>query len=193
VDATPRTSLSWGSTLLHGLYSNIPASFLGEAALLGFPSPLQRIRHRRFTAVPVTRSGSPAPFQAGIPPEAPNLPATVPLAGFLNLSAVSALHCRPTIFRRVTLLGFRPSGVFPLARLRTAHRRRLALLTLLRWSIASVLSGSSLGHAPLLRSSGHAIRRLQGLCLRENRSSPSATFNVKQTDLPLLGFCLLMV
>jgi len=193
VDATPRTSLSWGSTLLHGLYSNIPASFLGEAALLGFSSPLQRIKHRRSTAVPVSRSGSPAPFQVGIPPEAPKTSSYGATLGFLNLPVTSSLHCRPTIFRWVTLLGFRPSGVFPLAQLRTAHRRQLALVTLLPRSIASVLSGSFLGHAPLLRSSGHAIRRLQGLRPRENRSSPSATFNVKQTDLPLLGFCLLMV
>jgi hypothetical protein len=91
-------------------------------------------------------------FRVGIPPALPILPATVSPSGFFNLSATFSLHCRPTIFRRVTLLGFCPSGVFPFTQLRTAPRRRLALLTLLPWSIASVLSGSFLGHAPLLRS-----------------------------------------
>lgn len=79
-----------------------------------------------------------------------------------------SLQRRPTIFRQVTLLGFRPSGVFPSAQLRTAHRRQLALLTFLPRSDASVLSGSFLGHVPFLRSNGHAIRRLQGLRPREN-------------------------
>lgn len=152
VDATPRASLSWGSTLLHGLYSTSPLPHDTGAALLGFIRPLQRIKHRRSTAVPVSRSGSPAPFQAGIPPAVPQLPATVPPSGFLNLAVTSSLQRRPTIFRRVTLMGSRPSGVFPLTQPRTALRRRHALLTLLRRCSAPVLSGSSLRHVPLLRS-----------------------------------------
>lgn len=107
-------------------------------------------------------------FRLGFRQKLPNLPATEPLSGFFNLSAAFSLQHRPTIFRWVTLVGFRPSGVFPLAQLRTAHRRQLALLTLLPRSIASVLSGSFLGHVPFLRSNGHAIRRLQGLRPRDN-------------------------
>lgn len=107
-------------------------------------------------------------FRLGFRRKLPNLPATEPLSGFFNLSAAFSLQHRPTIFRRVTLLGFHPTGVFPTAQLRTARRRRLALLTLLPWSIASVLSGSFLGHVPFLRSNGHAIRRLQGLRPRDN-------------------------
>jgi hypothetical protein len=35
----------------------------------------------------------------------------VPFTGFLNLSTTCSSLDRPTIFRLVTLLGFRPSGV----------------------------------------------------------------------------------
>jgi hypothetical protein len=37
--------------------------------------------------------------------------ATLPLAGFLNLSAASISLRRPTVFRWVAFLGFHPSGV----------------------------------------------------------------------------------
>jgi len=114
--------------------------------------PLQRIRHRRSTACRSFPRKLPDSFsESGFHRHFPGADYGVTL-GFFNLSATSFLHCRPTIFRWVTLMGFCPSGVFPLTQLRTAPRRRLALLTLLPWSIASVLSGSFLGHAPLLRS-----------------------------------------
>jgi len=126
--------------------NSLGVSFPYSASSIGDPRPF------RFP-VPAPHPFQPLrAFRAGIPPAAPKLPATVPPTGFFNLSVTSSLHCRPTIFRRVTLLGFRPSGVFPLTQPRTAPRRRIALLTLLRWSNASVLSGSSLGHVPLLRS-----------------------------------------
>jgi len=126
---TTRELLSWGSF--------VPYS----ASSIGDPRP---------SRLPVR--APPAPFQAGIPPAVPQLPATVPPSGFFNLSVTSSLQRRPTIFRRVTLMGSRPSGVFPLTQLRTAHRRRHALLTFFPWCNAPVLSGSFLGHVPLLRS-----------------------------------------
>jgi len=119
---------------------------------LGVFFPLQRIKHRRSTAIAVSHKAPRLLFRVGIPSAFPSCRLTVSPSGFFNLSATSSLRCRPTIFRWVTLVGFCPSGVFPFTQLRTARRRRLALLTLLPWSIVSVLSGNSLGHAPLPRS-----------------------------------------
>jgi len=124
----------------HGVSFPYSASSIGDSRPLRFPAPAPH---------PFRPSRA---FRAGSPPAAPKLQATAPPSGFFNLSVTSSLHCRPTIFRWVTLMGFRPSGVFPLTQLRTALHRRLALLTLLRWSNASVLSGSSLGHVSLPRS-----------------------------------------
>lgn len=55
------------------------------------------------------------PGVAGIRPTGPTLSATVPLAGFLNLPAVSSSLHRPTIFRWVALLGFPLQGFMPSA------------------------------------------------------------------------------
>jgi len=129
----------------------IPAPALCGSYSLGvfFPYSVSSIGDPRPCSFPLR---PPSSFQAGIAPATPTLPITVPLTGFFNLSAACFLQHRPTIFRWVTLLGFRPSGVFPLTQPRTAPRRRHALLTLFRWSSTSVLSGSSLRRVPLLRS-----------------------------------------
>lgn len=81
--------------------------------LMGFSCPLQRIKHRRSTAVPVSRSGSPAPFQAGIPPAVPQLPATVPPSGFLNLSVTSFSPMPSHHFQAGNARGVSPFRGFP--------------------------------------------------------------------------------
>jgi len=156
VDATPRAFLSWGSTLLHDLSSTSPPSYYRRLLSWGFVSP---------TAHQAPEIHGPCSFPLGLPDRF--YPCGLLRSGFCrwfpthqlryrlgfpNLLAVSSLRCRPTIFRRVTLMGFRPSRVFPDTQTRAAHRRRHALLTLLPRSNASVLSGSFFGHVPLPRS-----------------------------------------
>lgn len=51
-------------------------------------------------------------YQGGLP-AVPLPPATVPPAGFPNLSAACSSPVRPAIFRRVTLLGFSLQGFVP--------------------------------------------------------------------------------
>lgn len=65
-----------------------------------------------------------------VPPAVPTPPATVPLAGFLGLSAACSSPRRPAIFRRVALLGFTLQGFVhsPCEAPPVLHRRR-ALLT----------------------------------------------------------------
>jgi hypothetical protein len=63
------------------------------------------------------------------PSRAPTLSTTVPLAGFLNLSATCSSLRLPAIFRQVALVGFRPSGVSSSREAPTTPRRRRALLT----------------------------------------------------------------
>jgi hypothetical protein len=92
--------------------------------------PLQRIQASRVHVPPVTR-WSPRMFPFGRLSTSPTSLITVPLAGFLNLSAACSSHCPPAIFRQVALLGFRPSGGYAFHEAPTTHRRRHALLTLL--------------------------------------------------------------
>jgi hypothetical protein len=77
------------------------------------------------------RSSSPDLFSPGFRRRVPIPPATAPLTGFPNLSAASVSHDRPTFFRQVALLGFRPSGVCSCRAAPTARHRRRALLTFL--------------------------------------------------------------
>jgi hypothetical protein len=87
-----------------------------KAPLLGFRS-LQRMKEKR---VHVQRClatlRQPPGRYPGSVPAGPNLPVTVPLTGFLNLSATSSSLHRPTIFRWVALVGFTLQGVVPLAK-----------------------------------------------------------------------------
>jgi hypothetical protein len=58
---------------------------------------------------PVLSTGAPR-LAPGLPP-GPTPTGTASLAGFLNLSATCLSRVPPAIFRRVTLVGFYPSGV----------------------------------------------------------------------------------
>jgi hypothetical protein len=61
----------------------------------------------------------------------PNPPATVPLTGFLNLSATSSSHCRPAVFRQVAFMGFALQGFLPSTKPPAIHHRQTTLLPFL--------------------------------------------------------------
>jgi hypothetical protein len=75
---------------------------------------LQRVQTSRVHVLPFDGK-APLPRPGGLArslPTGPMLPATVPLTGFLNLSATCSSRCRPAIFRQVALMGLRPPGIF---------------------------------------------------------------------------------
>ena len=124
-DATPRTFLSWGSTLLHGLYPKSPSwHSRSRTTLMGFdfPSTHQAVRVHVRPVSPVWPS-NPARRPNQRPLAGPNPPATAPLAGFLNLSATSSSQCRPAIFRQVAFMGFALQGVIPSTKPPTIRHR----------------------------------------------------------------------
>jgi hypothetical protein len=102
----------------------------------------------------------------------------------------------PPCFRRVALLGLCPSGVRSCFAAPATRRRRRPLLTFLpsarpcphpRW-------GPPWARRTLPRMVRPvAFSRLQGLCPRNSRSASSTRVKASMTDLPLLGFHLLMV
>jgi hypothetical protein len=61
----------------------------------------------------------------------PSPSATVPLTGFLNLSATSSSHCPPAIFRQVAFMGFALQGVIPCTKPLAIRHRQTTLLPLL--------------------------------------------------------------
>ena len=75
--------------------------------------PLQRMRGRESTSVPVARPGSPV---SRVAPAGPIPLVTVPLTGFLNLSATSSSLRLSTIFGWVALVGFALQGFDPHAK-----------------------------------------------------------------------------
>jgi hypothetical protein len=132
-DATPRTFLSWGSTLLHGIYLNPPSCVSRpRTTLMGFFSPSTHTgnespRPTRFTgrlSDPTRRLNRPLP--AG-----PTPPATAPLTGFFNLSATYSSQYPPVIFRQVAFMGFALQGFVPSTKPLTIHHRQITLLPLL--------------------------------------------------------------
>ena len=115
-DATPRTILSWGSILLHGLYPKNPVlKYLSaiRTTLMGFLSPSTHTgkespRPTRLTGrLPDSTRGPGRRPLAG-----PTLPATVPLSGFLSLSATLLLSIPPCHFQTGGAHGVRPSGIY---------------------------------------------------------------------------------
>jgi hypothetical protein len=119
---------------------------------------------------------------------APTPSVSVPLTGFFNLSAVFSSTSRPAIFRQVTLLGFRPSGVSSSHKAAKALHLSHALLTFLLQ-----VSASSCRHTRCdLGPSQTAPFRLQGLHLCKSRFSDNVSLARRQKH-PLLDFHLLMV
>lgn len=84
---------------------------LDQEHLSGFCS-LQRTRKRKSTSRRLPGQVL-RPVRAGLGRAFPLSPTTVPLLGFLNLSAASSFHFPPAILRRVALLGFLLQGLDP--------------------------------------------------------------------------------
>ena len=106
------------------------------------------------------------------PPAGPTPPATVPLTGFLNLSATCFSRRRPAIFRQVALLGFALQGFVPSTKPPATHRCRNTLLPFLPPVALPQIPrlGSLWAHGPLPRTvRNRTIYRLQGLRPRESQ------------------------
>ena len=143
-----------------------PTASRPKAPLLGF---------RR----PYSASGGESPRPPGHPgrlpggagnlPEGPTLPATVPLAGFHNLSAAFILSPPSRHFQAGYARGVCPSGGCSFHEAPPTRRRRHTLLTFLpRVARPPFLGGGIRGRADRLpRIRRHnAFHRLQGLQLR---------------------------
>jgi hypothetical protein len=91
--------------------------------------------------------------------------------------------------------GFHPTRGCSSREASVARHHRHTLLTLLLWTARSpILGGGIQGRAyRCLELSAGVFHRLQGLFPRVSRSASSRLIKVTTTDLPFLGFCLLMV
>jgi hypothetical protein len=91
--------------------------------------------------------------------------------------------------------GFHPTRGCSSREASVARHHRHTLLTLLLWTARSpILGGGIQGRAyRCLELSAGVFHRLQGLLPRVSRSASSRLIKVTTTDLPFLGFCLLMV
>jgi hypothetical protein len=90
------------------VFPDVPAlglSAMGTSLGVSRPYSASGGRNPRLAGCPVELPGF-----AGRLPAGPTQPTTVPLAGFLNLSAAWSSFRRPAIFRQVALLGFSPTG-----------------------------------------------------------------------------------
>lgn len=161
------------------------------APLLGFhaPSALQVER----VHVPAGYPVAPLVAQGLLTVSKP--PASVSLTGFPNLSATSSSLRRPAIFRQVALLGFRPSRDSSSHEAPTTRRRRSTLLAFLpQTAQAPVLGGDIHGRARrYLGSRRGPFVAFRVFVLVRIDLRHQVTINVSVTDLPLLGFRLLMV
>jgi len=108
-DATPRTILSWCSALLHGFAQPTRSTpFDGEHLSWG-SLPLQRIRGGESTSAQSLLCASPLGVTQASPSSSQPL-GTVPLAGFLGLSAAYSSPHRPAMFQAGSVRGVNPSG-----------------------------------------------------------------------------------
>jgi len=177
-EATPWAILSWGSVLLHGISRCPRPRPLDRRHLSWGFVPLQRTRRKESTSRPVARPSSPV---ARDPPTAPTLPTTVPLAGFLNLSAALSSLRRPAIFRQVALLGFCPPGVRSSRADPMARRHRRAFLTfLLPVALPSVLGEGTSRHSNRYLGS-------TGRCLFSSSRLSSARESIRITGPRLMS------
>jgi len=129
-------------------------------------------------------------------PASPTSPATVPLAGFPNLTAACSSPRRPAIFRRVAFVGFGPSGNCSFHEAPTTRRRRTALLTLLPsdWPCPRPRRGHPWALQPVPRSFRlEPLVAYRAFFLVEIDLGHRAMISETMTDLSLLGLCLLMV
>jgi hypothetical protein len=185
MDAIPQASLSWGSTLLHGLSWLLrPRVKATRATLMGFCAPSAHRAIGVHVSSGCPNESHPFEWYQRVPPHwfrcrsqafATSQRFAPPLAG---------LPC----FRQVTLMGFCPSGVFSSHKAAKVYHLSLALLTLLPQT-----SAHSCGHANCdLGPSQTAPFRLQGLRLCKNHFSVEMGLASKRKH-PLLDFHLLMV
>jgi hypothetical protein len=190
-DATPWAILSWGSVLLHGMSRSLRHRSLDRRHLSWGSTPLQRTGRRESTSdfrrlpgfAGVSVHGShPADYGAA-------RRFSQPLSGFLPLPTV------PRFSRGWRSWGL-PYRGFPSTKPRRLVAVRPTLLTFLPRADRSPFLGGDTrrrGGSYLGAFNPPPIDRLQGLRPRGNRSDIPSIFTAVMSDLPLLGFCLLMV
>lgn len=165
------------------------------APLLGFSRPYSARGEESPRPVPVARNQPPGCYP-GSTPALPSRQLRCRSQVFPTSQRRSSSLHPPAIFRRVALMGLCPSGVCSFSTSPATRRRRLTLVTFLpRLARVPVLGGDHLGRTnriPRVTGCG-AFGRLQGLDPSRNRSASPIPFIVSATDLPLLGFHLLMV
>jgi len=149
-----------------------PKASQPKAPLLGFLFPYSARVERESTSCrcyPVRLPGFTGNLSAS-----PTLPTTVPLAGFLNLSAAFFLSPTSCHFQTGGAHGVCPTGTYSFREAPDAHRRRYALLTFLpQFGQSPFLGGNHRRRThrlPRMLRRG-AFHRLQGLRLRGNRSA----------------------
>jgi hypothetical protein len=110
---------------------NLYPAPLGPGQLSWDFVPLQRIQATRVHVLPAINGRLPGSTRKSIRYllMIPTSPATVPLTGFLNLSATFSSHYRPAIFRQVAFMGFALQGFSPFAKPPATHRRQTTLLS----------------------------------------------------------------
>jgi hypothetical protein len=144
--------------------------FVSPTALKGNESP----RPPRFTGRLPNLNQSPS----WRPPAGPTPPATVPLTGFLNLSATYSSQYRPAVFRQVALMGFALQGIIPFTKPPATHRRQNTLLPFLPPVALSQVP--RLGNLWACEPPPRSVRdrthyRLQGLRPRESQLQVGVT------------------
>jgi hypothetical protein len=171
-----------------------PCAFRHRAPLLGFLAPSAHIGE-----------GSPRPHEVSLmlapwvlPRRLRTVPTpfdTVPLAGFLNLSAAFSSPHRPAMFQTGSTRGVNPSGDSSSLTEPDCSSQPSYPLAVLPWlAHPPFLGGGNQGRPErFLGCRVRCLSRLQGLPLSKNRSASPKRFKVSTTDQPLLGFCLLMV
>ena len=133
---------------------------------------------------------------ASCPPAGPTPPATVPLSGFLNLSATFLLLLPPYHFQIGGVHGVAPFRGLVLSRSPSSSSLPVCPHDVVPTGCAASVPGRSAARHVcqyLGKTALHVFRRLQGFSPRENRPGCQSMVSVLTTGLPLLGFHLLMV
>jgi hypothetical protein len=159
--------------------------FLSPTALMGNESP----RPPRVTGGPPNQNRS----SNWLPSAGPTPLTTVPLTGFLNLSATFSSQCRPVVFRQVALMGFALQGIIPFTKPPATRRRWNTLLPFLPPAALPQVPRLGIRWAcePTPRSARDRTHyRLQGLRPRESQLQVRVTsINVSSLQFTPLGLC----
>jgi hypothetical protein len=195
-DATPWAILSWGSALLHGFSRCLrPRPLDREHLSWGFVAPTTLEEERVHVPCRLPVPGS--LVVPGGPPADPTPPATVPLAGFPNLSAAFILSPPSRHFQTGGVRGVRPFRDLILPRSLDDSSPPTCPLDVppIELALIPVLGGDARGHSDQCLGTfrPESLIVYRAFVLVEIDLRHRSMINDSMTDLSLLGFCLLMV